>query len=173
MYVLLLNCLNVVFFSDVLLTDLEFTPHPCTREQVRSFADIRRISAPHPSSTAACTQACVICGCRMGTAALLIIYRIFKTVCGFQGTYLRFLCPDRSCILSGMGLSGLEPPTSRLSGVRSNLLSYKPKIIWHPPALPCRLQHSTIGRPGLNHRVRDGNGCVPRTYRHQMSLSVP
>ena len=25
-----------------------------------------------------------------------------------------------------MGLSGLEPPTSRLSGARSNLLSYKP-----------------------------------------------
>ena len=28
-----------------------------------------------------------------------------------------------------MGLSGLEPPTSRLSGVRSNRLSYKPIII--------------------------------------------
>ena len=28
--------------------------------------------------------------------------------------------------LSLMGLSGLEPPTSRLSGVRSNRLSYKP-----------------------------------------------
>ena len=26
-----------------------------------------------------------------------------------------------------MGLSGLEPPTSRLSGVRSNQLSYRPK----------------------------------------------
>ena len=26
-----------------------------------------------------------------------------------------------------MGLGGLEPPTSRLSGVRSNRLSYKPK----------------------------------------------
>ena len=26
-----------------------------------------------------------------------------------------------------MGLSGLEPPTSRLSGVRSNLLSYRPE----------------------------------------------
>ena len=41
------------------------------------------------------------------------------------------------------------------------------KLIWQPPTLPCRLQQSTIGRPGLNHRVRDGNGCVPRTHRHQ------
>ena len=70
-----------------------------------------------------------------------------------------------------MGLSGLEPPTSRLSGVRSNRLSYKPvylksfrfiiQKIWQPPALPYRLQHSTIGRLGLNHRVRDENGCDP------------
>ena len=35
-----------------------------------------------------------------------------------------------------LGLSGLEPPTSRLSGVRSNRLSYKPRLpkqvhIWH------------------------------------------
>ena len=28
-----------------------------------------------------------------------------------------------------MGLGGLEPPTSPLSGVRSNHLSYKPKIL--------------------------------------------
>ena len=27
-----------------------------------------------------------------------------------------------------MGSSGLEPPTSRLSGVRSNLLSYEPRF---------------------------------------------
>ena len=40
-------------------------------------------------------------------------------------------------------------------------LSYTPMMTWHPPALPCRLQHSTIGRLGLNHRVRDRNGCVP------------
>ncbi len=87
-----------------------------------------------------------------------------------------------------MGLSGLEPPTSRLSGVRSNRLSYKPmngdgeirthdpllarqvlsqlsytpiKVIRQPPALPHRLQCSTIGRLSLNHRVRDENGCVP------------
>ena len=117
-----------------------------------------------------------------------------------------------------VGLSGLEPPTSRLSGVRSNRLSYKPIIailirnvasnltvcsgithgyrgdkgirtldpllarqvlsqlsytpilIRQPPTLPCRLQHSTIGRPGLNHRVRDENGCLPRAYRHRKGL---
>ena len=40
-------------------------------------------------------------------------------------------------------------------------LSYTPTEIWHPPALPCRLQHSTIGRLSLNHRVRDGYGCFP------------
>ena len=40
-------------------------------------------------------------------------------------------------------------------------LSYTPIEIWHPPALPCRLQHSTIGRLGLNRRVRDGYGCLP------------
>ena len=44
------------------------------------------------------------------------------------------------------------------------------KVIRQPPALPCRLQHSTIGRLGLNHRVRDGNGCVPQAHRHQKSL---
>ena len=41
------------------------------------------------------------------------------------------------------------------------------KEIRHPPAFPCRLQHSIIGRLSLNHRVRDGNGCYPQTHRHQ------
>ena len=46
-------------------------------------------------------------------------------------------------------------------------LSYTPILFWQPPALPYRLQHSTIGRLGLNHRVRDGNGCVPQAHRRQ------
>ena len=37
------------------------------------------------------------------------------------------------CMLPPVGLSGLEPPTSRLSGVRSNQLSYKPSNL----ALTC------------------------------------
>ena len=40
-------------------------------------------------------------------------------------------------------------------------LSYTPIVIRQPPALPCRLQHSTIGRLRLNQRVRDENGCLP------------
>ena len=108
--------------------------------------------------------------------------------------YAVFEVQYRALILNTrVGLGGLEPPTSRLSGVRSNQLSYKPILksfdfsgdeefrtldpllarqvlsqlsyipilIWQPPALPHRLQYSTIGRLGLNRRVRDGNGCVP------------
>ncbi len=95
---------------------------------------------------------------------------MFHSVCGFQGT-----CAYAPSAYA-MGLSGLEPPTSRLSGVRSNRLSYKPapmpdalallpqallERIRQPPALPYRRQYSTIGRLGLNHRVRDGYGCIP------------
>ena len=42
-------------------------------------------------------------------------------------------------------------------------LSYAPffSFIRQPPALPYRLQYSTIGRLSLNHRVRDGYGCLP------------
>ena len=34
-------------------------------------------------------------------------------------------------------------------------------LIRQPPAFPYRLQYSIIGRLGLNHRVRDENGCFP------------
>ena len=46
-----------------------------------------------------------------------------------------------------VGLSGLEPPTSRLSGVRSNLLSYKP--------IP---QFPAVGSPGKH------KGHSPRLF---------
>ena len=34
-------------------------------------------------------------------------------------------------------------------------------LIWQPPAFPYRRQYSIIGRLGLNHRVRDVDGCFP------------
>ena len=47
-----------------------------------------------------------------------------------------------------MGLSGLEPQTSRLSGVRSNQLSYKPVSYTHLLQVSIR-QSITYGRePG-------------------------
>ena len=56
------------------------------------------------------------------------------------------------------GIRTLDPLLARQ--VLSQL-SYTPMGIGQPPALPYRLQYSTIGRLGLNHRVRDENGCVP------------
>ena len=82
----------------------------------------------------------------------------FFTLVGLSGP---FLFSERLWLQTQMGLSGLEPPTSRLSGVRSNRLSYKPISIWQPPTFPCRLQHSIIGRLRVNHRVRYGYGCFP------------
>ena len=43
-----------------------------------------------------------------------------------SGWNIRFHSHWRTKSSREMGLSGLEPPTSRLSGVRSNRLSYKP-----------------------------------------------
>ena len=58
-----------------------------------------------------------------------------------------------------------ERPKNLNSFAFGNLI--KIFMVWRPPALPHRLQCSTIGRSGLNHRVRDGNGCVPWPHRHQ------
>ena len=50
------------------------------------------------------------------------------------------------------------PPACKAGALPTEL---RPRFNWRPPTLPCRLQHSTIGRLGLNHRVRDENGCLP------------
>ena len=65
-----------------------------------------------------------------------------------------------------VGLSGLEPPTSRLSGVRSNLLSYRP--IWRKPdglllfALECALSADLLRKSEASPRptILSGANCT-------------
>ena len=72
---------------------------------------------------------------------LIISLDLFVLFCSFstQKTFLLFDC-QRSCALFRVlvGLDGLEPSTSRLSGARSSHLSYKPRIFTQ------RLYDSTI-----------------------------
>ena len=71
---------------------------------------------------------------------------IFLSVFGFQGTASRFSTGTRNS-LPLMGLSGLEPPTSRLSGVRSNQLSYKPRSMSKCADTCCPAMDACIREP--------------------------
>ena len=72
-----------------------------------------------------------------------------------------------------MGLSGLEPPTSRLSGVRSNRLSYKPlqmpatgiePVLYHYNRIlsPARLPVPPRGLIMISH-----NKKLPHSFIHE------
>ena len=89
------------------------------------------------------------------------------------GLYFRlsacFLClsklaPHLSVLV---GLSGLEPPTSRLSGVRSNRLSYKP-ISWFErwfPTLPGpAASYPPVGPPAFFFRRAPFPNCPPQVW---------
>ena len=60
--------------------------------------------------------------------------------------------------------SNSRPPACKAGALPTEL---SPHLIRQPPAFPYRLQYSIIGRPGLNHRVRDENGCLPWAHRHR------
>ena len=101
---------------------------------------------------------------------------------------LRLLCVFK--VRSMVGLSGLEPPTSRLSGVRSNRLSYKP-ISWferwfptRPLVFPasafvralCVFQHSVafsiaVRRTGGDERVRTDDPLLAKQVLSQLSYT--
>ena len=73
-----------------------------------------------------------------------------------------------------MGSSGLEPPTSRLSGVRSNQLSYEPIGLRRPSTPPGSCPPSTIDRLGLNRRVRKWERvCPPSASSPKMFCVFP
>ena len=92
--------------------------------------------------------------------------------------YLLSLC---SCQGTVVGSSGLEPPTSRLSGARSNQLSYEPVCYAsfrvhadpRPSGRHCRLQrrHCRLQRPGGDERVRTAGLLLARQALYQLSYT--
>lgn len=77
---------------------------------------------------------------RLKTLATVPIFK--ERGAGFSARPLQFLmCAQFRVRLRGatslvVGLGGLEPPASPLSGVRSNHLSYRPKVLSPPALLP-------------------------------------
>ena len=64
------------------------------------------------------------------TFANLEISSFFLTICSFlYSFFIRFSMNRSSAASPLVGLGGLEPPTSRLSGARSNHLSYRPLLL--------------------------------------------
>ena len=66
----------------------------------------------------------------------------WKTLCVFLPLFFilhsSFFILHSPTALALVGLDGLEPSTSRLSGARSNHLSYKPLLLcWFFPSYPC------------------------------------
>ena len=88
----------------------------------------------------------------------LIIKYLYNFSFGMQ--FSRYIEPSNLIKFSGDGDGEIRTLDPLLARQVLSQLSYTP-INWHPPTLPYRLQYSTIGRLGLNHRVRNGNGCVP------------
>ena len=101
--------------------------------------------------------------------SLLLFDPLFMILSRYSFQYVVFKVrgTPQAKLLSANGDGEIRTLDPLLARQVLSQLSYTPKVIWHPPALPCRLQHSTIGRLGLNRRVRDGNGCVPQPHRHQ------
>ena len=100
---------------------------------------------------------------------LIITLRWWSPRMSFSIWELIYFCMQFSMYMSDWCLSVIKNQNlfwSLITG-KDQFLFNSPFIIWRPPALPHRLQCSTIGRSGLNHRVRDGNGCVPWPHRHQ------
>ena len=88
----------------------------------------------------------------------------FYAVSNSQGTRKHSLLRHGSLLSWRLRDSNSRPPACKAGALPTELY---PQGFWQPPAFPHRLQCSIIGRFGLNRRVRDGNGCVPKTHRHQ------
>ena len=100
-------------------------------------------------------------------------YGLSFTVCGFQGASWPPGQPQRGRAFPFRPVIA-QGPMPRL-GVHGLSLSFCVlfDLLRQPPALPRRPQRSTIGRPGLNPRVRDGHACCPWAHRHRIPSWAP
>ena len=108
------------------------------------------------------------------TAFFLLMSFLSKNTKCFHFSYsLRLILSSRYSVFkvrsavfaTAMGLSGLEPPTSRLSGVRSNRLSYKPRSMskcadtWFSASGACTREQKSLWMH--RRRSRGMTGCRP------------
>ena len=103
---------------------------------------LRRLLVPRHSPCTLCSLTCDLSfftrrKCRFTLFGSFLIYLLFcftlSSLFSFQGTTGHFY-------MTLVGSSGFEPPTSRLSGVRSNQLSYEPALVEMngiEPMTPC------------------------------------
>ena len=81
-----------------------------------------------------------------------------QSLFSFQGTTLWRVLPFRKVV----GSSGLEPPTSRLSGARSNHLSYEPIMV--------EIKRLELLTPCLQSRCSPSWATPPYSIEHRASL---
>ena len=80
-----------------------------------------------------------------------LVYTTYPMAATAARSRIFFTCPPRE---SGVGLTGLEPVTSSLSGKRSNRLSYRPECAARRSRLPQREGSAqTSGRAGQGRSV--------------------
>ena len=105
--------------------------------------------------------------CFHNALSLYSVVKVLSLGAWPPGSSSSFLSKQPSVIRRPRSLSPASGLNRCLGVIKRNLY----KNVWHPPILPYRLQHSTVGRTGLNRRVRDGNGCGPCAHRHQTNLT--
>ena len=100
---------------------------------------------------------------------LLIFDPLFMILSRYSFQYVVFKVrgTPQARLLSANGDGEIRTLDPLLARQVLSQLSYAPVVIWQPPTFPYRYQYSIIGRLSLNHRVRDENGCFPKTHRHQ------
>ena len=101
--------------------------------------------------------------------SLLIFDPLFMILSRYSFQYVVFKVrgTPQAKLLSANGDGEIRTLDPLLARQVLSQLSYAPVVIWQPPTFPYRYQYSIIGRLSLNHRVRDENGCFPKTHRHQ------